>query len=376
MSLKMSNTRKKILFVLPNLTGGGAERVFTHLVNNIDRERFEPMLALGARRGAYLEFIKADVSIYDLKAERARNAVPPLLRLIRQLRPQTVASTVGMNFAAALAKPLMPSGTRVVLREGSSPTAFLADVARQSPMRAEFYRRCYKYIYKLADSIICQSDFMRDDIERNLQVSAKKLHRIYNPVDFEQIDRLAIEPTEEFFNTDAVRLISVGRLAFEKAYDILLKAFAVVREKNPTATLTILGEGEDRQSLENLARDLQLNDSVHFLGFRQNPYSYMKRANIFILSSRYEGFSNVIVEALACGTPVVATDCPSAIREVIKEGVNGWLAENENVASLAETINRAIIERKNLNAETIRQNCESRFAIERILPQYEKQFEA
>jgi len=187
---------------------------------------------------------------------------------------------------------------------------------------------------------------------------------------------LAIEPTEEFFNTDAVRLISVGRLAFEKAYDILLKAFAVVREKNPTATLTILGEGEDRQSLENLARDLQLNDSVHFLGFRQNPYSYMKRANIFILSSRYEGFSNVIVEALACGTPVVATDCPSAIREVIKEGVNGWLAENENVASLAETINRAIIERKNLNAETIRQNCESRFAIERILPQYEKQFEA
>lgn len=360
--------------MLPNLTGGGAERVFTHLVNNLDRERFEPFLALGARRGEYLEFINADVSIYDLKAERARNAVPPLLKLIWRLRPQTVASTVGMNFAGAFAKPLMPRGTRVVLREGSSPTAFLADVSRQSPRRAEFYRKCYKYIYKLADSIICQSDFMRDDIERNLHVPSKKLHRIYNPIDFEQIDKLAAAPTEDFFNHSGVRLITVGRLAYEKAYDILLKAFAIVRKTNPTATLTFLGEGEDRQSLENLAQDLQLNGSVYFAGFQSNPYSYMKQADIFILSSRYEGFSNVIVEALACGTPVVATDCPSANREVITEGVNGWFAENENVESLAETINRAIIERKNLNAEAMRQSCESRFAIERILPLYEKQF--
>jgi len=375
MSIKLSNTRKKILFVLPNLTGGGAERVFTHLVNNLDRERFEPFLALGARRGEYLEFINADVSIYDLKAERARNAVPPLLKLIWRLRPQTVASTVGMNFAGAFAKPLMPRGTRVVLREGSSPTAFLADVSRQSPMRAEFYRKCYKYIYKLADSIICQSDFMRDDIERNLHVPSKKLHRIYNPIDFEQIDNLAAAPTEDFFNHSGVRLITVGRLAYEKAYDILLKAFAVVRKTNPTATLTFLGEGEDRQSLENLTEDLQLNGSVYFPGFQSNPYSYMKQADIFILSSRYEGFSNVIAESLACGTPVVATDCPSAVREVIAEGVNGWLAENENVASLAETINRAIKEKNNLNAEAIRLDCKSRFAIEQILPQYEKQFE-
>ena len=371
----MSNTRKKILFVLPNLTGGGAERVFTHLVNNLDRERFEPFLALGARRGAYLEFINPDISIYDLKAERARNAIPPLLKLVWKLKPSTVVSTVGMNLAGALSKPLMPRGTRVVLREGNSPTAFLADVARQSPMRAEFYRKCYKYIYKLADSIICQSDFMREDIERNLRVPSKKLHRIYNPIDFEQLDKLTAAPTEKFFNHSGVRLITVGRLSYQKAYDLLLEAFAVVRKTNSTATLTFLGEGEDRQSLENLTEDLQLNGSVYFPGFQSNPYSYMKQADIFILSSRYEGFSNVIAESLACGTPVVATDCPSAVREVIAEGVNGWLAENENVASLAETINRAIKEKNNLNAEAIRLDCKSRFAIEQILPQYEKQFE-
>jgi glycosyltransferase involved in cell wall biosynthesis len=368
--------RRKVLFVIPSLFGGGAERVFTHVINNLDRERFEPFLALGSIRGTFLDNIKKDVVLYELAAERARKAIPPLLKLIWQLRPQTVATTLGMNFAASLAKPLMPRGTRLVLREGSSPTAFLAHVARKSPTRAKFYRQCYKYIYGFADAIICQSDFMRDDIQRNLLVPAEKLRRIYNPVDFRQIDILAAEPTEDFFDGDAIRLISVGKLGFEKAYDVLLRAFALVREVNPTATLTLLGEGADRKFLEDLAQVLDLDGSVRFPGFLGNPYSYMKRADIFISSSRYEGFSNVIVESLACGTPVVATDCPSAVREVIEEGVNGWFAKNENVESLAQTINRAILERKNLKSDVIRQSCESRFALERILPQYEKQYEA
>jgi glycosyltransferase involved in cell wall biosynthesis len=366
--------RRKILFVIPSMAGGGAERVFLQLLNHLNRERYEPFLALGARRGEFLNKLSKDVEIFEMNAVRARGAVPALIKIVRRLKPQTVCSTLGMNFATALAKPFFPRGTRTVLREGSSPTAFLADVARKSPARAAFYRQGYKYIYGFADSIICQSDFMRDDIERNLQISAKKLHRIYNPVDFEQISKLSDEPTEEFFNPNLVRLLTVGRLAFEKAYDILLKAFAVVRTTNPTATLTFLGEGEERQSLESLARDLKLNGSVYFAGFQSNPYSYMKQADIFILSSRYEGFSNVIVESLACGTPVVATDCPSAVREVITEGANGWLAENENVASLAEKINRAIVEKSNLNAEAIRAECEKRFAIGQILPLYEKLF--
>ncbi|MEP7037372.1 MAG: glycosyltransferase [Acidobacteriota bacterium] len=368
--------RKKILFVIPSMSGGGAERVFLQLLNRLNRDRYEPFLALGAQRGEFLVKLNKDIKIFEIEAERARRAIPKLVKIVRSLRPQTVFSTLGMNFAAALSKPLMPRGTRVVLREGSSPTAFLADVARQHPSRAKIYRKVYRKIYNLADSIVCQSDFMLSDLEQNIGIQKQKLERVYNPVDFEQIDKLSAETKNEFSNNDAVRLITAGRLSFEKAYDNLLRAFAVVRETNPTATLTFLGEGKDRQSLENLVRDLQLNGSVYFRGFQSNPYSYMKQSDIFILSSRYEGFSNVIVESLACGTPVVATDCPSANREVIKEGVNGWFAENENVASLAETINRAIIERKNLDGAVIRQSCESRFSIEKILPQYEKQFEA
>ncbi len=357
------------------MIGGGAENVFSHLLNHLNRDRFEPFLALGARKGVFLDKLVGDIKIFELNAEHARRATPALIKLVRELKPQTVFATLGMNFAAALTKPFAPRGTRVVLREGNSPTAFLADVARQSPLRAKFYRKIYRNVYRFADAIICQSDYMLNDIEQNMQLPPRKLKRIYNPVDFEQIDRLAAEPTEDFFNSDDVRLITVGRLAFQKAYDTLLRAFAVVRETNPAATLTFMGEGEDRESLERLAQELRINQYVNFPGFHKNPYSYMKKADIFVLSSRYEGFSNVMVESLACGTPVVATDCPSANREVITEGVNGWFAENENVASLADTINRAISERKSLNDAAIRQNCRSRFAIEQILPQYEEQFE-
>ena len=367
--------KRKILFVIPSLFGGGAERVFTHLINNLDRERYEPLLALGTLRGAFLEKLNADVKIYEIKAERARKAVPALVKLVWSLRPQVVFSTLGMNFATTFAKPLFPPKTRVVVREGSSPTAFLADVARQSPARAYFYRKVYRYVYNFADVVICQSDFMKRDYNENLRVPAQKLHRIYNPVNIAEIDSLTQQKTR-LYKGAGPHLVTVGRLAYEKAYDNLLRAFAIVHGKIPSATLTFVGEGDDKNDLEKLTLELQLDsDSIRFIGFQSNPYPYLKQADLFVSSSRYEGFSNVMVEALACGTPVIATDCPSANREVLIEGVNGWFAGNENVASLAETINRAIIERKNMNFQAIRQSCQSRFAIEQILPQYEKQFE-
>lgn len=356
------------------MTGGGAERVFLHLLNHLNRDRYEPFLALGARRGAFLAQLKEDVEIFEMKAERARGAIPALLKLVWRVRPQTVFSTLGMNFATALAKSFLPRGTRIVLREGSSPTAFLADIARQNPMRAKFYRKIYQSVYGFADSIICQSNFMRDDLEQNMQIPARKLKQIYNPVNFDEIDSLSLHEAR-LYDGAGPHLVTAGRLATEKVYDNLLKAFAVARQKNEQATLTFLGDGSEKASLEKLARELKIDNQVRFIGFQSNPYSYLKQADLFVSSSRYEGFSNVIVEALACGTPVVATDCPSANREVITEGVNGWFAENENIASLAETINRATVERKNLDAKAIRQSCKARFAIEQILPQYEKQFE-
>lgn len=366
--------KKQILFVIPSMFGGGAERIFLHIINNIDRQRFIPILAVGEKSGEYFDSLRKDIEIHHLKSKQARNAVPSLLRLIWKLQPHVVFSTLGMNLAAALAKPFCPPKTRIILREGSSPTAFLADVSRKSQLRAWIYRKAYQNIYRFADVIICQSDYMLHDLRHNMQISPNKLHRIYNPVNFSEIDRLG-KCTEKLFYGEGPHLLTVGRLDYEKGYEFLLKAFAKVKREHPTLSLTFIGDGNEKAALETLALNLQLEENVRFLGFQNNPFAYLKQADFFVSSSRYEGFSNVIVESLACGVPVIATDCPSANREVIEEGVNGWLAENENVESLAETIKRAIKEKENLSRERIRYSCESRFALEYILPFYEKHFE-
>ena len=133
--------KRKILFVIPSMAAGGAEKIFLRVINHLNRERFEPFLALGVRNGEFLADINEDVKIFELNAERARTAIPPIIKLVRREKMETVCSTLGMNFAVAIAKPFLPRGTRIVLREGSSPTAFLEDVARQSRLRAKFYRK-------------------------------------------------------------------------------------------------------------------------------------------------------------------------------------------------------------------------------------------
>ena len=177
---------------------------------------------------------------------------------------------------------------------------------------------------------------------------------------------------EKVFPDDKFNFVTVGKLHYHKGYDVLLRAFELARRENPRLDLTILGEGEERRDLENIKKELDLNGSVRMPGFAENPYIYLKQADAFVSSSRYEGFSNVIVEALACGTPVVATDCPSANREVLREGENGWFAEVENETSLAAVLLKAAAQ--NLNAELIRADCRARFALEKILPLYEELF--
>jgi glycosyltransferase involved in cell wall biosynthesis len=369
-ALKSDKGKRRVLFIVPSLIGGGAERVIVHLVNNLDRERYAPMLALGRVDGPYLKELREDVLVHDLGAERARRAIGAVVKAVRTLRPDVVVSTLGLNFAVALAKPFFPRGTRVILREGSSPTAFLKEVEQGSRARAHIYRSMYRVLYSMADKVVCQSDYMLNDLATNMGLHRSKMERVYNPVDFEKI-RARTEGAESPYTGQGPHLVTVGNMTYAKACDVLLEAFRLVREKLPRATLTFVGDGENRQSLEDLTARLGLIDGVRFVGFQSNPFVYVKHADLFVSSSRYEGFSNVILEALACGTPVVATDCPSGNREVIKEGVNGWLAKPEDAGSLAETICRAIEERSRLSRREIQAHCESRFSMEYILGLYQ-----
>lgn len=362
-----------MLLIAPDLSGGGEERMAVHLANSFPRDEIETILALGAVEGHYLKDVRADVDIHCLGGRRARGVVMRLARLVRRLRPDAVISFLGFNFATVMARPFFPSGTRVILRHGSSTSAFLEDVARKNRAQSVIYRMLFHRLYRFADTIVCQCDFMMHDLVANFALPADKVVRIYNPVDERQIKKL-LDGSLSPYEGDGPHLVSVGRLSHEKGHDLLLNAFQLVRMGHATATLTIVGEGPNHEKLELQAQQLNLQSVVQFIAFQSNPFPYMKHADLFVLPSRYEGFSFAVLESLACGTPVVATDCPGGTHEVLEEGFNGWMARSEDVESMAATIGEALVKLPTSDSEAIRIRCEERFSLEHITSLYEKLF--
>jgi len=328
----VTSPRKKIIFLLPSLRGGGAERVVVTLLQHLHRRRFEPHLALVDAVGPCLTDVPQDVPIHDLKAGRARYAMPAIIRLAWKLRPQVVLSTLGhLNLVVILARPFLPRGVKLLVREGITVSACLAVDGKYAPVWKWLYRRFYKF----ADKIICQSDSMLIDLVQNFAVPRENTVRIYNPVDVDRIKRLA-DSLPNPYSGPSPRLVAAGRLCNQKGFDVLLDALALVRQTFPSAQLTILGEGPLEAGLKAQRDRLGLQEAVHFAGFQPNPYPYFKHADLFVLASRYEGLPNVVLESLALGVPVVATDCPGGIQEIHRlclGGVTICQTDHESLAA-------------------------------------------
>lgn len=308
----MSTQRVKVLFLLPSLEGGGSERVFSILLRHLDRARFEPHLAVLRAQGSYLENIPSDVTVHELKASRVRYAVPGIVKVIRKIRPRTVLSTLGhMNLALTIAKPFLPNDTRILIREAAMPSWVLPNLTQHPKAWASLY----KILYLRADKIVCLSDAMVEDMAVNFQLPRTKLVRIYNPVDVDNVRRLAA-CGESPYSGPGPHLLGAGRLSPEKGFDLLLSAMSIVHKRLPQADLTILGEGPLAGELSAQAERLGLRDAVRFAGFLANPWPHFKHASVLVLPSRFEGLPNVALEALALETPVVAFDCPGGIGEL------------------------------------------------------------
>lgn len=361
--------RQTVLLVLHSLEVGGTERVMTHIVNHIDRDRFRTVLALGVAEGPYLADLRDDVELVVLGHKRARTAGPSIVRAVRRVRPDVIMSAGGMNLGVCLARSAFPPGTRVVLREANTASAFLHDVERAHPHVARMYRTAYRVLYRRADAVICQSRYMMGDLV-DLGVPQSKLVCVYNPVDVAHVKALSqAGPAVEREGSPC--LVTVGKLHYQKGYDVLLGALPMLLDRHPKLHLTIMGEGEERPALAAQILRLGLHEVVTLAGFQANPYPAIAGADLFVSSSRYEGFANVIAEAHALGTPVVATDCPSANREVIEPGINGWMSPPDDAAALAQTIETGLSELQDIDRSAIRSRCEERFAAGPVLRSYE-----
>lgn len=343
-----SAKRLKVMVVVPVLGGGGAEMHVARLFAHLDFERFEAIVVC-LRHGGELEGSLPDrVTILHACPPTVRSstasaylALPGLIGLLREHRPDVVCSFLSHS-TAALYLALRVSRVRAALVVGLQNNPSYEQWSH--PAVTWPLRRAYRGALRAASSVVALSDGVATSFAALYPDLAGKVCRIYNiGVDTTVIARAA-EPIEEALPPGPL-VVACGRLTAQKDYPTLLRAFSTV-DSSPPAHLWILGRGELEPALETLARDLGLGDRVRFLGFRLNPFAYMSAADCFVLSSAWEGFANVLVEAMACGTPVVSTRCPFGPDEIITDGVNGLLAAVGDANALGNAMLRVLADRE------------------------------
>lgn len=360
----MTAKRQRVLFLFPfpTLAGsGGVQRVFSLLFHNLDHERFELHLALlQATRNKEDEI--PGVTIHNLEFSRVRYAMPGLVRLVRNLKPDTIFSNIGhINLAVLLCRPFFPRSTRVVIGESTSLTVYL----RQATRRPQIWIALHRWLYKHADKVICLSETMKKELAEQFSVPAEKLVRIYNPLDVEMI-RTQAELGGSPFTGPGPHLVAASRFFREKGNDLLLDAMPRVLAAFPQARLTLLGDGPLEGELKAQAQKLQIDPAVTFAGSQPNPWRYFRHAALVIVPSRVDGLPYVPLEALAVSTRVVATDCPGAIREIMdREWIS--LVPPENPVALAAAIVSAL---KQTRVDRERSPQLGQFNLKRIVEQY------
>ncbi len=361
----MSILTNKVALFLPSLRGGGAERVMLNLARGFSEKGLEVDLVLAKAEGPYLSQVPPEVRVIDLHSSRVLASLPHLVRYLRRERPQALLSTLNhANIVALWAKRLAGVPTRVVVREANVITVSSANTQNSRGRIMPFLIRCF---YPWADAVIAVSKGVADDLIKSARLPVEKIHVIYNPVVTPDLFTKAEEPLDHpwFALGEPPIILGVGRLTKQKDFATLINAFCLLR-KEQAARLMILGEGEDRSALEDLIKKLDLQEDVSLPGFVDNPFKYMKRAAVFVLSSRWEGLPNTLIQAMALGTPVVSTDCPSGPAEILEAGKLGKLVPVGDVEALAEAIARKIsspMQKSRLDV------CE-RFRMDKVIAQY------
>lgn len=333
---------KSVAIYLPDLSGGGAERLHIQLAPLLMQAGLAPYFLLDVRRGQLLDAVPEACPVAILDAPRQLAALPKLVQYLRSKRPDVlIANMEHMNVMAILARAIARVPTRIIVCQHNS----FSEQAKRAGWQWRILPALYRRLLPRADAIVAVSHGVATDLSERCGITPSRITVIHNGlVDAGFDDRAAGEPDHRWFGEALPVIVAMGRLVAQKDFATLIRGFASIADRTD-ARLIILGEGPERAALQAMIDAAGLNQRIDLHGFVDNPLPWLRRAAMFVLSSRFEGFGNVLVEALACGTPVVSTDCPHGPSEILEGGTYGTLAPVGDAQALGEAMLATVAEK-------------------------------
>ena len=337
----MQQDRPKIAILVSFSGEGGVEKMLTNLAAGFLARGVDVDFLLVKDRGKHVDSIPAGARVIKSGVSSSMGSLPWIVKYLRRARPDAVlAAKDRAGRAAVLARKISGVSTRLVIRLGTHLSESMKGKNRlQKALR--YYPA--KWFYPGADAIVCVSPGVLEDFVNITGLARSRFRVVSNPVVTPELSELASKQLQDewFPDPSASSILAVGRMTDQKDFSTLLQAFAQLYQQKK-CRLLILGEGPKRRELESEIRRLGIEEAVRMPGFVPNPYSYMANADLFVLSSVFEGSPNVLKEALALGTPVVATDCKSGPREILQNGKYGHLVSIRSPQELADAMKQVL----------------------------------
>jgi glycosyltransferase involved in cell wall biosynthesis len=374
--------RRKIFFVISSLSGGGAEKLLIDIIAKIDREKYDISLCLFRKKGAFLKFIPEDIKVYALSADKKPTFISAIRWLSKEVYPKVKPDIIisfleYANIAVVISRFISNIKPKLVLTEHIYPVNIKL-------YGKNFFKKLIERIacivfYRFSDKIIAVSKGLKDGLIKKLLLNPKLIDVIYNGIDIKTIEALSREPlTEEengIFN-NLPTIVFCGRLVPQKNVKLLIESIKLTcRERK--VRLLILGQGPQEKDIKKFIKQYNLEEYIYMEGFKENPYKYMRRAGVLVLSSLFEGFSLAICDAMASGAVVISTDCPAGPSEIITNKINGILVQNGDASALKNEILRVIKDqalRENLKKAGYKRSLD--FGINKTVQQYENLLDA